>query len=131
MITSIIPKFLLEEESIIELQDMGIKLDEGSINLGKLKIPCIRVHNLTECEVFDKLETKALHEVNGPNIGEMRTFVSRNLAILFIKVRQVANMKDKDARCAATCALLASVNSLATIDVRSASRFLPMIRAID
>ena len=129
MLITIIPKFLLEEESIIELRDMGVKLDEGWVNLCKMKIPYKKVYNLTECQVFDKLETKALYE-DKRNDAQLRSYVSRNLAILFLKVRQIAAIKDKDLRATGTCALLAAVNSLAQLDAASAARFLSLIRGI-
>lgn len=132
MLISIIPTMLFEDEDIIELKDMGIKFDEGYVNLGKNKVKCIKVYNLTECQVFDKLEKKAILEAKGdkPSEAEIRSYVSRNLAILFLKIRQTANIKDKDVRCASTCAMLAAVNSLASMDARSAARFLPLIRGI-
>lgn len=132
MLTTIIPKCLLEEESIVELKDMGVKLEEGSMIIGHHKVNCIKVYNLTESQVFDKLESKKLYEVAGKvSDAELRTYSSRNLAIIFTQLRKVQNIKDKDLRCAACCSLLAAVNSLATIDPRQASRFLPIIRGIN
>lgn len=132
MLTSIIPKCLLEDESLVELKDMGIKFEEGSIVLGKCKINCIKVYNLTETQVFDKLESNRLDEAIGSvTDAELKTYSSRNLSIIFSKLRSVANIKDKDLRTAAVCSLLAAVNSLACIDPRQASRFLPIIRGIN
>lgn len=132
MLVSIIPKCILEEEALVELKDMGVKFDEGSITIGRCKVNCIKVYNLTETQVFDKLETKALLEARErPTDAEVKTYSSRNLAILFLKIRQVAQIKDKDLRCSAVCSLLAAVNSLATIDPRTATRFLPLIRGIN
>ena len=133
MLISIIPKFLLEEEAPTELQDMGVKLEEGTVTLGNHKIDCIKVYNLTECQVFDKLESKSLLEhmnEDKASDAEMKTYSSRNMSIIFMKLRQVANIQDKDVRQAAVCSLLAAVNSLAVIDPRTASRFLPLIRSI-
>lgn len=132
MITSIIPKCILEEEALVELKDLGVKFDEGSIIVGKCKINCIKVYNLTETQVFEKLETKSLNEAaSTATEAELKTYSSRNLAIIFTQLRRVQQIKDKDLRCAATCSLLAAVNSLAMIDPRQASRFLPIIRGIN
>ena len=129
MIISIIPKCLFEEEAITELKDMGVKFDEGSVVIGKCKVNCIKVYNLTENQVFDKLESKRLLEANVSD-AELKTYASRNLAIIFLKLRQVQQIKDKDLRCSATCSLLAAINSLAVIDARMAQRFLPIVRGI-
>lgn len=126
---SYIPTCLLDEEAPQELRDMGIKLEEGKLVVGGCKVNCIRVYNMTETQVFDRLETKALLETKASD-AELKTYASRNLAIIFTKLRQVQNIKDKDMRCAATCSLLAAVNSLAVIDSRTAQRFLPIIRGI-
>jgi len=128
MLTSIIPKFLLEDEAITELRDMGVKLAEGSVIIGRCKVNCIKVYNLTETQVFDKLDTKLNEAVSD---AELKTYSSRNLSVIFSKIRMVANIKDKDLRTTAVCSLLAAVNSLACIDIRQASRFLPIIRGIN
>ena len=44
---SIIPKFLLEVESVIDLKDKGIKIEEGNQIIGKYKVPCYKVYNLS------------------------------------------------------------------------------------
>ena len=133
MLISIIPTCLLEEESLTVLTDMGVRFDEGSVVVGGHKVSCIRVYNLTESQVFDKLERKSILEStsNKPSEAELRTYSSRNLAIIFTQLRKVTNIKDKDMRCAACCSLLAAVNSLAVIDPRQAQRFLPIIRGIN
>ena len=48
-----------------------------------------------------------------------------------MKVRQAQMIQDKDVRCAAVCSLLAAVNALAAIDIKTANRFLPLIRGIN
>lgn len=132
MLTSIIPKCLLEDEALVELKDMGVKFDEGSVKLGGCKVNCIKVYNLTETQVFDKLENKNMNEaIGGVSDAELKTYSSRNLSIIFSKLRLVANIKDKDLRTTAVCSLLAAVNSLAGIDPRQAQRFLPIIRGIN
>ena len=127
---SIIPTCLLEDEALVDLRDAGVKFEEGSVVLGGYKVNCIKVYNLTESQVFDKLESKALLEAKATD-AELKTYSSRNLAILFTQLRKVQNIKDKDLKCAACCSLLAAVNSLAVIDPRQASRFLPIIRGIN
>lgn len=132
MLTTIIPKCILEEESLVELKDMGVKFDEGHVIVGKCKVNCIKVYNLTENQVFDKLAAKSLNEAaSTATESELKSYSSRNMAIIFTQLRKVQNIKDKDVRCAATCSLLAAVNSLAVIDPRQASRFLPIIRGIN
>ena len=125
-----IPTCLLEDEALVDLKDAGVKFEEGSVILGGYKVNCIKVYHLTESQVFDKLESKALLETKATD-AELKTYSSRNLAILFTQLRKVQNIKDKDLKCAACCSLLAAVNSLAVIDPRQASRFLPIIRGIN
>ena len=134
MINSIIPKFLLEDEALIELKDMGVEFEEGHVIVGKCKVNCIKVYNLNETQVFDKLEKKSILEASVSDKvsdAELRTYSSRNMAVIFSRIRQVANIKDNDLRCAAVCSILAAVNALASIDPRQAGRFLPMIRGIN
>ena len=40
-------------------------------------------------------------------------------------------LKDADVRASAVCSLLAAVNALAAIDLKTANRFLPLIRGIN
>lgn len=127
-ITSIIPKCLLETEDITTLKDMGIQLEEGSITLGRCKVNCIKVYNLTETQVFDKLDSHTLLEATD---AQKNSYASRCMSIIFLKLRQVTTIKDKDLRCSAVCSLLAAVNSLASIDMKTANRFLPLLRGIN
>ena len=127
MIISYIPKCLLEEEAPTQLRDMGIKVEEGSITLGRCKVNCIKVYNLTETQVFDKLESKSLLEATD---AEKNNYGSRCMSVIFMKLRQVQTIKDPEVRCAAICSLLAAVNSLAVIDMKTANRFLPLIRGL-
>ena len=91
-VISLIPKCLLETEELTTLRDMGISFEEGSVIVGKCKVNCIKVYNLTETQVFDKLESKsALNEAGKGNINdatnaELRTYSSRNLSIIFSKL---------------------------------------------
>lgn len=126
-IISIIPKCLLEDESITTLRDMGVELEEGSITLGRCKVNCVRVFNLTETQVFDKLDSRSLLESTQ---AERNSYASRCMSVIFLKLRQAQTIKDKDLRCSAVCSLLAAVNALAAIDMKTANRFLPLIRGI-
>lgn len=128
MIISYIPTCLLEEEGITTLKDMGIKLEEGSITMGKVKVNCVKVYNLTETQVFDKLDSHTLLEATD---AEKNSYASRCMSVIFLKLRQAQSIKDKDVRCAAVCSLLAAVNALASIDMKTANRFLPLIRGIN
>ena len=127
-IISYIPKCLLEEESITTLKDMGIKLEEGSITLGRCKVHCIKVYNLTETQVFDKLDSRSLLEAVD---AQKTSYASRCMSVIFLKLRQISSIKDSDVRAAAVCSLLAAVNALAAIDLKTANRFLPLIRGIN
>ena len=126
-IISIIPKCLLEDESIITLKDMGVELEEGSITLGRCKVNCVKIYNLTETQVFDKLDSRSLLESTQ---SERNSYASRCMSVIFLKLRQAQSIKDKDLRCSAVCSLLAAVNALAAIDMKTANRFLPLIRGI-
>ena len=128
MLISYIPKCLLDEEAPNQLRDMGVKLEEGSITLGRCKVNCIKVYNLTETQVFDKLDSTSLMEATD---AQKNSYASRCMSIIFLKLRQVQNMKDPELRCSAVCSLFAAVNSLAAIDMKIASRFLPLIRGIN
>lgn len=127
-VTTIIPTCILEDEDIVTLRDMGVQLEEGSVILGGCKVNCIRVINLTETQIFDKLEAHSLLESIET---ERNSYVQRAATVIFMKLRQVASIKDKDQRCLATCSLLGAINSLAVIDPRTASRFLAIIRGIN
>lgn len=127
MITALIPKCLLETEDIVTLKDMGVQLEEGSVYMGKCKVNCIKVYNLTETQVFDKLDA---HSILESTDAEQRSYANRCMSVIFLKLRQAQNIKDKDLRCAAICGLFAAVNSVACLDPKVANRFLPLIRSI-
>lgn len=127
-LASYIPKALLEDEEIVTLKDMGVKLEEGSITLGKCKVNCIKVYNLTETQVFDKLDSHVLLESTD---AQKTSYAQRCMSVIFLKLRSVAQIKDKDLRQAATCSLLAATNALAAVDIKVANRFLPLIRGIN
>ena len=126
MINAIIPRFIFDEEDIIYLKDKGIQIQEGNQIIGKYKVPCYKFYNLNETEVFDELDSNQLYEATGDS--ERNSYASRVVSILFLRIRQVATMKDKEQKIAASCALLASINSLAAINVSYARRFLPLVR---
>ncbi len=125
---SIIPKFLLEVESVIELKDKGIKIEEGNQIIGKYKVPCYKVYNLSETEVFDMLEKHSLLEATSDS--EKSSYANRVMSIIFLRLRQVNAIQDKDQRLIASISLLSAVNSLALIDMNYAKRFLPLLRSI-
>ena len=127
-VTTLIPKCILEDEDIVTLRDMGIEVQEGSVRLGGCKVNCIKVINLTETQVFDRLEARSLLEAIDT---ESNSYVQRAATVVFMKLRQVATIQDRDQRCIATCSLLGAINSLAAIDPRTASRFLAILRGIN
>ena len=129
MINAVIPKFLFEIEDIISLQDKGIQLQEGNQVIGNYKIPCYKFMNMTETQVFDELESNMLLEAND-RTAELNGYANRMVSILFLKLRQIATIKDKDQKTAATCSLAAAVSSLANVNVNYAKRFLPLLRSI-
>lgn len=127
-VISIIPKCLLENEAVTTLRDMGVRLEEGHVNIGKCKVNCIKVYDLTETQVFDKLDAHSLLEAVD---AEKNSYANRCMSVIFLKLRQVATIKDKDLRCSAVCSLLAAVNALAAVDIKTANRFIPLIRGIN
>ena len=128
MKSAILPKFLFEIEDIICLQDKGIQIQEGNHIIGKYRVPCYKFYNLNETEVFDELEDHNLHEANDDR--ELLGYANRMVSIMFLKLRQIATIKDASQKISAACALAAAVNSLATINVTYAKRFLPLLRGI-
>ena len=127
-VISYIPKCLLDEEAPNQLRDMGVELEEGSITVGRCKVNCIKVYNLTETQVFDKLESVSLLEATD---AQANNYGNKCMSIIFLKLRQAQSIKDKDLRCAAVCSLFAAVNALAAVDMKTANRFLPLIRGIN
>lgn len=127
-VTALIPKCLLEDEGVTTLKDMGVHLEEGHVNIGKCRVNCVKVYNLTETQVFDKLDAHTLLEATD---AEKNSYASRCMSVIFLKLRQAATIKDKDLRCTAVCSLLAAVNALAAVDLKTANRFIPLIRGIN
>lgn len=125
---AIIPKFLFEDEDIVTLADRGIKFEQGKQTIGTYKVPCYKFYNLTETEVFDELESNALLE----DVSETQknSYANRVMSILFLKIRQIANLQDKNQKLIASCSLIAAVNSLADLNINYAKRFLPMLRGM-
>jgi hypothetical protein len=91
-------------------------------------VPCYKFYNLTETEVFDELESNALLE----DVSETQknSYANRVMSILFLKIRQIANLQDKNQKLIASCSLIAAVNSLADLNINYAKRFLPMLRGM-
>lgn len=128
MINSIIPSFLLSSEDIITLKDKGIRIQEGNQVIGKFKIACYKIFNLNENQVFDQLESNSLLEAESST--EAVSYASRVASILFLRIRQVSTMKDLDNKVIAATSLLSAVNSLASINLQYAKRFLPLVRGL-
>lgn len=130
MINAVIPKFVFEKEDIITLKDRGIQIQEGTQVIGSYKIPCYKFLNMNETEVFDELETHALLEASDNRQADLNGYANRMVSILFLKLRQIATIQDKDQKAAASCSLAAAVSSLATVNVTYAKRFLPLLRSL-
>ena len=126
-VTSYIPKCVLEDEQIVTLRDMGVKLEEGTIPIGKVRVNCIKVYNLTETQVWDKLDSRRLLESTD---AEQRSYANRAVTVVFMQLQKVRQIKDNDLRIAAAASLLAAINSLAGLDVSIANRFLSLVRGI-
>ena len=127
-VVTLIPKCILEEEDLTTLRDMGIEFEDGSITINKCKVNCIKVINLTETQIFDRLDSHSLLESAET---ERNSYVQRAITVLFMKLRLVSAMTDKDQKLVATCALMGAVNSLALMDTRAATRFLALIRGLN
>ena len=125
---AIIPKFLIEEEDIIALKDKGISIQEGLQTVTNYKIPCYKFYNIDEISVFNELQGNKLYEATSES--EKISFANRMASILFLRIRQAAQIKDKDTKVQAACSLCAAVNSLAEINMNYAKRFLPLIRGL-
>jgi hypothetical protein len=95
--------------------------------IGEAKVGCYAT-SLEIDALFDKLESDCLWEIADEN--NRRTFASRIMAIMFLRVREVAQIKDKDIRQAAMCGLIAANAALYNIDPAYARRMLPLMRSI-
>ena len=124
---AVIPKYLFENEQIIELQDKGIQVESGNLTLSKRRIPCYCFYNMTIDEVFDELESK---ELNESTQTDNRNFAARIVAILFLRARQIIAMKPGDAKIAAATSFAAAVTSVAILDPFYAKRLLPLARTV-
>ena len=126
---SILPKFIFEDEDIITLRDKGIQLQEGLQTFGDYKVPCYKFYNLNELEVIDELYKGSLLE-SKDDTSQKNSFAVRVVSTLFLRFRQVVNIKDTDQKIIAACALMSAVNSLAQINIQYANRFVPLLRSI-
>lgn len=124
-----IPEFLFETEDINTLKDKKLDFRKGTLTIGKYKVPCYEFLNLSTDDVFNKLEEDNLWEAQTTE-SDRRSFASRTMAIMFLRIREVANMKDKDARLAAVCGLIAANTALFPIDPSFARRILPLLRSV-
>ena len=126
-VISYIPKCLLEEEQIVALRDMGVNLEEGKMTFGNVKVNCIKVYNLTETQVWDKLDSRRLVESTDV---EQKSYANRAVTVVFMQLQRIKQIKDKDLRAVGATSLLAAINSLASLDTTVANRFLSLVRGI-
>lgn len=124
-----IPQFLFESEDINTLRDKKLDFRKGVLTIGRCKIPCFEFQNLTTDEVFNKLEEDNLWEAQTTE-SDRRSFASRTMAIMFLRIREVAAIPDKNARLAAVSGLIAANTALFAIDSSYARRILPLLRSI-
>lgn len=127
MLYSVIPTMLFETEDLVTLADKGIQYEEGTQNIGKVKVPCYKFMNITETQVFDLLESRQLNESEEQ---EKASFANRASAVLFLQLRKVNMIKDPEKKVVAVTSLTASVMALAAINSRVAQRFLSLVRAL-
>ena len=127
-VVSYIPRYLLEEEQVVALKDMGVKTEEVKYTCGNVKVNCLKVYNLTETQVWDKLDGMSLLE--STDQAQKNSYAQRAVTVVFMQLRRVIQIKDKDLRAVGAASLLAAVNGLASIDVRVANRFLALVRGI-
>lgn len=130
MINSIIPKFVFDEEDINYLKEQGIQIQEGLQTINKYKVPCYKFYNLNETEVFDLLDENCILNESSNTEIDRTNFASRVVSVLFLQIRKVTAIKDKDLKSAAAVSLLAAVNSLAALNTNYARRFLPLVRSL-
>lgn len=128
MIVSYIPTYLLEDEQIIALNDMGIKTEHVKYSCGNTKVNCLKVYNLTETQVWDKLDGMSLLE--STDVQQKNSYAQRAITVIFMQLRRITQIKDKDLRAVGAASLLAGINSIANIDPKVANRFLALVRAI-
>ena len=130
MIVSYIPRYVLEEEQIVALKDMGIKTEDVKYTCGNTKINCLKVYNLTETQVWDKLDTMSLLETTDQDKIQKNSYAQRAITVVFMQLRKITTIKDKDLRAVGAAWLLAAINGLASLDVKVANRFLALVRGI-
>ena len=126
MNNAIIPKFIFEDEDIIYLKEKGIKIDEGLQSIGKEKVPCYRFFNINEMEVFDELRNPLNEDLE----SERNSYGQRIVSLLFLRFRQVMQIKDMDQKVNASISLISAVNSLALINIQYARRFISLLRSL-
>ena len=126
MNTAIIPKFIFEDEDIIYLKDKGIKLDEGLLKVGNQKVPCYRFYNITEMEVFDEMKNPLNESIETEN----NSYAQRMVSLLFIRLRQIMQIKDFDQKVIAATTFITAINSLASLNIQYAKRFVSLARSI-
>ena len=78
-------------------------------------------------EVFNQLESTKLYESEEQ---ERNSFAQRAVAVIFMQLRKVTNLKDPETKVAAVSALTSAIIGLGVISPRLAQRFLALIRGL-
>lgn len=126
-VISYIPRCVLEEEQIVALKDMGVHFEEGKLPIGNVKVNCLKVYNLTETQVWDKLDGRRLVESTD---AQKMSYANRAVTVVFMQLQKIRQIKDPELRAVGAASLLAAINSLAELDVSIANRFLSLVRGI-
>ena len=125
-----IPKCVLEEETLVALKDLGIKFEEGYAIFGKIKVNHIKVYNLTENQIFDKLDYKQITESTSKSDLQKSSYASRATTIIYMQIRKISQIKDPNLRAVGATSLLAAINSVANLDPTVATKFLSLVRGL-
>ena len=97
---------------------MGIKTEDVKYTCGNTKINCLKVYNLTETQVWDKLDTMSLLETTDQDKIQKNSYAQRAITVVFMQLRKITTIKDKDLRAVGAASLLAAINGLASLDVK-------------
>ena len=126
---TLIPTFLFEIEDLTTLKEKGAVYKVGTTKIGKNVVNCVLFENLTIDDVFNKLEEDNLFESAGIGV-DSKSYASRMMAIMFLRVRELMMIKDKDLRTVGACSLIAANNSLFAVEPAYARRILPILRSL-
>ena len=130
MKTAIIAKFLLETEDLVTLRDCGLKNEQTTIPIGRIKVPCYKFFNVNEAELFDILDKASLKNITLNEAGETvnRNFANRAWSIIFSQIREANKIKEPNVKLQVICTLTSTSVSMASVDMNLASRMLQLIR---